>query len=106
MIRTDSTGTIHLKRGTVDPGLTKGSVQETISTVVGSTRHLLMQFGTMPGPLERQALAANGLKVLSYIPHRAFWVVVDETFELDGAEKAAGPITWAWSPTWPPCATG
>jgi V8-like Glu-specific endopeptidase len=87
---------IKLRRGAVDVGKTRSRhLQASLSP--DGRRHMLMQFGHMPSPAERQQLAQQGINILTYLPNQAFWVSTDNV--APAGISASGGISWAWVPS-------
>lgn len=85
---------VHMRHGVIDPALTAS-----IANDLGKRqRHVLMQFGRMPGPDERAALGAAGLRVLTYLPYQTYWVSLSEDFDRSVADQMVDGISWAWVP--------
>ncbi|MBC8422456.1 MAG: S8 family serine peptidase, partial [Chloroflexi bacterium] len=56
--------------------------------------HVFLQFNKIPDKAERQALAARGVELLTYIPDRAWLASVPVTLNLDDL-IASSPARWA-----------
>ncbi len=54
-----------------------------------SSQHLLLQLDIIPSQADKQALAASGIRLLQYLPSRAWFASVDANAKLDAA-----PVRW------------
>lgn len=56
----------------------------------GSGKHVILQFGSYPGPEVREELARRGIRVLGYVPDSALMVSAGQALDLQGLD-----VTWA-----------
>ncbi|OQX26588.1 MAG: hypothetical protein BWK80_09755, partial [Desulfobacteraceae bacterium IS3] len=99
--------TVFMRRGEIHPEavnppcppLKKGDNAE-LRDSESERRHILLQFGALPGHEERAELEAAGIRVLKYIPNAAYWVSIHPEKRGDAKKsQIAGGIQWSWIPT-------
>jgi hypothetical protein len=56
----------------------------------GYGKHVILQFGSYPGPEVREELARRGIRVLEYVPDSALMVSAGKALDLEGLD-----VTWA-----------
>ncbi len=72
------------------PGIQKGLTA--LSGAPGERKHMLIQFERIPTQQERKALEAAGIKLLSYVPHKAWFASVRK--EATTHDLSTAPVRW------------
>jgi hypothetical protein len=69
------------------PGIESALVKQ-LAAASAARVHVLIQFDHIPGDRERQALAAAGIELLTYVPHNAWYASIPT--DLDTARQGNG----------------
>jgi len=75
---------VRLKTRTIQTGSPLQGGRSSREYVRREASHQLVQFGTLPGPDQVQALERRGIRVLQYVPDNALLVLLDASASLDG----------------------
>lgn len=85
---------IRFKHRAVDPAsLSPRSADQRLA--IG---HHVLQFARLPDSATRSDLAERGVRLLAYLPERAFWVGVSKVASVQDIERLTGALDAVWQP--------